>query len=88
MEFSDTPQSAPVEDVARRRGRPRSADTIERDKRVLAALQSGPRTKEQLVEELQLRPELIYLSLWRLKRDGTVERTSDASTRHAWRLTS
>jgi len=87
MEFSDTPPSEPVEDVVRRRGRPRSADTIERDKLVLTALQAGPRTKEQLVEELQLKPELVYLSLWRLKRDGTVERTSDSATRHAWRLT-
>lgn len=77
--------SADVE-PARRRGRPRSPETVDRDERVLAILRTGDATREQLVEELKLKPSLVYLALWRLRRAGLVERTSDASTRHVWRL--
>lgn len=85
MNFSDGADAAPEPAPApRRRGRPRSQLTIERDARVLAALGAGPRTKEQLVEELGLAPQLVYLSLWRLKRDQRVERKSDGVSRHEW----
>lgn len=83
VDFSDVPEAAPTE-TPRRRGRPRAPETIERDARVLAALTDGPMTKEQLVESLQLRAELVYLSLWRLKRQRRVDRTSDGTTRHTW----
>lgn len=79
-DFTDVPNEP------RRRGRPRSPATIARDERVLAALRAGGRSREQLVEELDLRPQLVYLSLWRLRREGKVERTSDANTRHLWQL--
>lgn len=83
MDFSDNAEPAP-----RRRGRPRSPETVERDNRVLALLQQGPQTKEQLVEALgNLKATHVYLSLWRLTREGRVERTSDVGTRHLWRLT-
>lgn len=86
MNFSDGADAAqPASPTAsRRRGRPRSQETIERDARVLTALGAGSRTKEQLVEELALAPQLVYLSLWRLKRDQKVERTSDGVARHTW----
>lgn len=76
-DFSETP---------RRRGRPRSQETVDRDERVLTALGNGVMTREQLVDELKLKPSLVYLALWRLRRAGRVERTSDAQTRHLWRL--
>jgi hypothetical protein len=86
MNFSDDADAAPAEapPAPRRRGRPRSQETIERDARVLGALAAGPLTKEQLVEQLGLAPQLVYLSLWRLKRDQRVERTSDGVARHTW----
>lgn len=84
VDFSDgpTPASAP-----RRRGRPRTPETIDRDERVLTALrQGGPQTKEQLVAQIGLKPSLVYLALWRLKRVGSVERTSSDAARYVWRV--
>lgn len=88
MNFSDgdEPTSTEQPPAPRRRGRPRSQETIERDARVLKALDQGPLTKEQLVDELGLAPQLVYLSLWRLKRDQRVERASDGAARHTWNL--
>lgn len=58
-----------------RRGRPRDPGVIERDSRVYEALESGePKTKSQLAEELSLAPNTVYLSLWRLHKDGRVAR--------------
>lgn len=76
----------PVPASPPRRGRPRSPETIDRDAKVMKLLVEAPRTREQLVEALSLRPQLVYLSLWRLKREGQIERTSDATTRHIWRV--
>jgi predicted Rossmann fold nucleotide-binding protein DprA/Smf involved in DNA uptake len=82
MDFSDAPQAS----EPRRRGRPRSAHTVERDQRVLSALNDGPRTKEQLVAELSLAPQLVYLSLWRLRREGRVSRAATGTERHIWHI--
>jgi predicted Rossmann fold nucleotide-binding protein DprA/Smf involved in DNA uptake len=86
MDFSDGPGTPGDEapSAPRRRGRPRSQETIARDAQVLKALGEGPKTKEQLVDELGLAPQLVYLSLWRLKRDQRVEKTSDGVARHTW----
>lgn len=88
IDFSDVPDERPLllprEDAPRRRGRPRSPETIARDERVLAALREGPRTKEQLVEQLGFTPQLVYLSLWRLNRTGLVTRGSGGAERHVW----
>jgi len=89
MDFSDAPQTIePPPPVApRRRGRPRSPLTIERDDRVLTALRDGgPRTKEQLAEELRLQPQLVYLSLWRLRRTNRVTRATSGAERHIWHV--
>jgi predicted Rossmann fold nucleotide-binding protein DprA/Smf involved in DNA uptake len=87
IEFSDdeTAQSAPRDaEAPARRGRPRSRETLQRDEVVLKALSDGPKTKEQLVEELKLKDTHVYLSLWRLRRDGQVERVSSEDARHLW----
>lgn len=83
MEFSDVPG----EDGKPRRGRPRAQETIERDDAVRTALGEGPLTKDQLVEKLSLKPELVYLSLWRLRKTGQVEKVSTDGSRHLWKLT-
>lgn len=85
VDFSDASQPAP--DAPRRRGRPRSPQTVERDERVLGALRDGGQlTKEQLVEQLGLSPNMVYLSLWRLRREGRVLREATTSERHVWRV--
>lgn len=87
VDFSDVSQPQQSTSAPRRRGRPRSPDTVERDHRVLTALQNdGPHTKEQLVEKIGLTPSLIYLALWRLKREGRVERTSREGVRYVWQV--
>lgn len=64
-----------------RRGRPRDPSVVERDQRVLGALSDGePKTKAQLASELGLEPNVVYLSLWRLHREGAVSREQ-----RAWR---
>lgn len=84
VDFSDAPEPATGE-TSRRRGRPRSQETIQRDTEVLKALRDGgPQTKEQLVEYMKLKPSLVYLALWRLKRTGEVQRTSDGANRYVW----
>lgn len=86
MEFSDDPAQDGVKTTPRR-GRPRSQETINRDDAVLNALRNGPLTKEQLVQQLGLKDTHVYLSLWRLRRDGKVEKVSDPDARHLWRAT-
>lgn len=77
----------PTPEESTRRGRPRSQETLSRDESVVAALQTGSRTKEQLADELGIGPNLVYLSLWRLRRAGRVEKITDGDVRHSWRLT-
>jgi predicted Rossmann fold nucleotide-binding protein DprA/Smf involved in DNA uptake len=85
IDFSDAPRPTDP-DAPRRRGRPRSPDAVGRDEQVLTALVAGPRTKAQLVEELGLPPQRVYLSLWRLRREGRVVRESGGVERHSWRV--
>lgn len=77
-----------TEPPSRRRGRPRSAETIQRDERVLAQLRdAGPQSREQLVEALgDVKSTHVYLSLWRLAKEHRVERTADGARRHVWRV--
>lgn len=87
MDFSDAPSQVPPAAAPRRRGRPRSPETIERDAQVLTVLrEQGPQTRDQLVERFQVKPSLVYLALWRLRRAGQVERTSDETARYVWRV--
>jgi hypothetical protein len=79
-------ESTESPETSGRRGRPRSADTLERDQVVADALvKFGVQTKEQLAEALSLKPTLVYLSLWRLRKEDRVRRV-DADGQHAWEL--
>jgi hypothetical protein len=74
---------APVTEATEtRKGRPRPSDTIERDQRVFDTL-TEPLTREGLSERLAMEPKLVYLSLWRLRRDGRVVRDRRDGT-HVW----
>jgi predicted Rossmann fold nucleotide-binding protein DprA/Smf involved in DNA uptake len=90
MEFSDSTEPTATDTVGQpttRRGRPRSEETIQRDEVILKALGNGPRTKEQLAQDLGLKDTHVYLSLWRLRRDAKVEKVTDGDVRHLWRVT-
>lgn len=64
---------------AEKRGRPRPEATIERDKKVLEHLNAvGPQTRKQIAEGLQLEGKEVYLSLYRLNRDGLILRNGAA----------
>jgi predicted HTH transcriptional regulator len=55
------------------RGRPRPEATIERDKQVFAYLsENGAKTRKELVEGTGIAGNEVYLSLYRLKRDGAI----------------
>lgn len=84
----DAPQPSEPAPERRGRGRPRSRETLARDEAVIAALQGGVKSREQLAQELNEPSSLIYLALWRLKRQGRVEKTTDVDARHAWHLVS
>ncbi len=61
------------------RGRPRPTATLERDEKVLAHLTAnGAKSRKQLVEELELAGNEVYLSLYRLSRDQKIKRDGSA----------
>lgn len=66
-----------------RRGRPRPESTIERDAQVLSALEDGPKTRAQLVEATGQSQTYVYLSLYRLRKDGKVTKARDGAN-HVW----
>jgi predicted ArsR family transcriptional regulator len=70
------------------RGRPRPQDTIERDNRVHQVLiDKGHLTRQQLADELGVKPSIAYMSLFRLRRDGRVQRVAgagDDAKSHTW----
>jgi site-specific DNA-cytosine methylase len=63
-------------------GRPRPQETRDRDEAVYAAL-TEPKSREQLVAETNIEPKLVYLSLYRLRRDGRIQRTREGGA-HRW----
>lgn len=73
------------------RGRPRPAEVAERDQKVFEALAAEPLTREALTARLVeagVLPEadknLVYLSLWRLRRAEKIERTRGEGGAHVW----
>jgi predicted Rossmann fold nucleotide-binding protein DprA/Smf involved in DNA uptake len=69
----------------KQRGRPRPDEVIARDDAVLNAVTDEPKSTQDLVEATSLARNLVYLSLFRLRRDGRVQRAKDeagAQTRH------
>ena len=65
-----------------KRGRPRPESTIDRDKTVFEAL-TGPKTRGELVDALGLKPNEVYLSLYRLHTAGKIKRTREGA-KHIW----
>lgn len=64
--------------ATKRRGRPRPQGTIARDERVHQALveAGGPVTREDLASRLDMQSSFVYLSLYRLREQGKVERAN------------
>jgi len=77
---------APTIEATPRRGRPRPQETQDRDAQVLAAIGPEPATREALVQKTGIDPKLVYLSLYRLRRDGLVERRRENGA-HVWAQT-
>lgn len=86
QEASQEVTSEPVADDKPKagRGRPRSADVKERDERVYDAVAvGGGLTRAQLEEDLGLAGNDAYMSLFRLRTAGRVERRR-ADGAHKW----
>jgi predicted transcriptional regulator len=60
------------------RGRPRPAETIERDQRILALLRKNPKgmARNEIAEVMGLNKSRTYLSLDRLRRNGLARKVS------------
>lgn len=85
--MTDQPETA-AETTATtaRRGRPRPQSTIDRDQQVLGALTADGKTREDLVTTTGLTKTQVYLSLYRLRTQGLVERSRDGG-KHVWKQT-
>lgn len=57
-----------------KRGRPRPQEVIDRDEEVYEAIEDGGSTCEEIADVLGIEPNLVYLSLYRLRRDEWVDR--------------
>lgn len=72
------------------RGRPRPAETIERDSKILALLKANPEgmARNVIAEKMGLNKSRTYLSLDRLRRDGLAKmvrsETSQADKDALW----
>jgi predicted transcriptional regulator len=80
----------PNADGGSAQGRPRPQDTIARDNQVHQILtEKGALTRKQLADELGVTPSLAYMSLFRLRKTGRVERVSgsggDETQSHTWK---
>lgn len=74
-------EATPAETPTDGRGRPRPAETIARDEQVLAALTAAGAeglTRPNLAAATELPGNQVYLSLYRLKRDGKAVRDGGA----------
>jgi predicted ArsR family transcriptional regulator len=68
-----------------RRGRPRPAESINRDHQILTRLkEAGPRTRNQLADDLGLSTSLVYLALSRLRDRGVIKRCLGADGVSVW----
>jgi hypothetical protein len=63
-------------------GRPRPPETRVRDELVFEALVSTM-TREEIVAKTGIDKKLVYLSLYRLRRDGRIQRLRDGGA-HKW----
>lgn len=67
-------QEATESEAKTRRGRPRPQEVMQRDERVRELLASGPKTRNELATALSVDPNTAYLSIFRLRRAGQVEK--------------
>lgn len=76
---------APETAAETKRGRPRSQETLARDAQILEAIRNSPTkpTRESLAAATGLEGSKVYLSLFRLQRDGQVVRSRDGG-QHVW----
>jgi predicted Rossmann fold nucleotide-binding protein DprA/Smf involved in DNA uptake len=77
-DVQEATEVATAEATDTKRGRPRPQATIDRDNTVLAAIGDAPKTKAELVEATGLPGNEVYLSLYRLKRDGRITKGGEA----------
>jgi predicted Rossmann fold nucleotide-binding protein DprA/Smf involved in DNA uptake len=61
-----------MQQTAPRRGRPRPAETIERDESIYEIVKAGARSRGQLAQQTGLTTDLVALALRRLQRAGRV----------------
>jgi hypothetical protein len=61
-----------MQQTAPRRGRPRPAETIERDEHIHRLLIDGALSRGQLAQQTGLTADLVALALGRLRRAGRV----------------
>lgn len=82
------PEPAPEtngEATSRGRGRPRPDEVIARDDQVIALIKkSGPITTSVIAETLEITHGTAYLSVWRLKKNGTITAGEGNSRSPAW----
>lgn len=62
-----------MQQTAARRGRPRPAETIERDETIHQLLTDGARSRGQIAEATGLTTDLVALALGRLRRAGRIQ---------------
>lgn len=85
-EAAEVPAEAdePAAKPTRGRGRPRPAEVQERDARVEDFVTTSPgQTRGQLEEGLGLTSNEVYMSLYRLRTQGKIERRREAGD-HKW----
>lgn len=76
-EETPTQERVPIQQpiVNRRRGRPKDSDVKARDKAVAGILAAkGPLTRDEISAALGISKSHVYLSLTRLRRDGSASR--------------
>lgn len=80
----DTSEAVTTAKPTRGRGRPRPAEVQERDDRVLDFVQLSPgQTRDQMESGLKLSSSEVYMSLYRLRAQGKIERRREGSD-HKW----
>jgi DNA-binding MarR family transcriptional regulator len=70
----------------RGRGRPRPADVVERDQKLLMYLGQKPRSRAELADLLEITVSQAYLALSRLRSRGQVRRCVKEDGTNVWIL--
>jgi len=72
-------EPSPPDAPTTRRGRPRPDETVQRDEAVFGQVQAAGAegvTRDKVAADIGLQPNQVYLSFFRLKRDGRIVRSS------------